>query len=142
MAESPLHMPDHPDFTPVPVRSRVDGWTAERQRVFISALRARRCVDAAARTAGLSRESAYRLRRKPGAESFAAAWDAALAAVPRGTTSASLVWHRALYRTARPVIRKGETVGHLIQPDNRALLSLLGRVDRLTRGIEGGESSR
>jgi len=42
----------------------------------------------------MSREGAYRLRRRPGAESFAAAWDSILAAWPRGTSSPALVWHR------------------------------------------------
>jgi hypothetical protein len=86
--------PQVPDFTPVPVRTRRDGWTAERQRLFIRALAQSPCIDAAARAAGMSRERAYRLRRRPGAESFAAAWDSILAARPRGTSSPALVWHR------------------------------------------------
>ena len=142
MIVSPTHVPDSLAFTPVPVRSRVDGWTAERQRVFISALRALRCVDAAARAAGLSRESAYRLRRKSGAGSFVAAWDAALSAVPRGTTSASLQWHRALYGTYRPAKGRGVALGQEGQLDNRVLVSMLGRFERLTRGVKDGESSR
>jgi hypothetical protein len=42
----------------------------------------------------MSRESAYRLRRREGAGSFAAAWDSILAARPRGASSFALVWHR------------------------------------------------
>lgn len=42
----------------------------------------------------MSRESAYRLRRRKGAESFAAAWDSILAARPRGSSSPALIWHR------------------------------------------------
>ena len=42
----------------------------------------------------MSRESAYRLRRRSGAESFAAAWDSILAARPRGSSSPALIWHR------------------------------------------------
>ncbi|MFN3388890.1 MAG: hypothetical protein ACK40O_08145 [Allosphingosinicella sp.] len=81
-------------FSPVPARARRDGWTADRQRVFIEGLAQSGCVGKAAAAAGMSRESAYRLRRRAGAEGFAAAWDACLAARPRGTSSPALVWHR------------------------------------------------
>ncbi|MGA9581542.1 MAG: hypothetical protein WBR13_06200 [Allosphingosinicella sp.] len=78
----------------MPVRARNDGWTAERQRAFITALARTGCIGRAAAAAGMSRESAYRLRRRKGAESFAAAWDSILAAPPRGTSSLDLIWHR------------------------------------------------
>jgi hypothetical protein len=83
-----------PAFEPAPGRARKDGWTAERQRTFIATLARTGCVGRAAAAAGMSRESAYRLRRRRGAESFAAAWDSILAARPRGTSSPALVWHR------------------------------------------------
>lgn len=87
-----------PDFTPVPCRARRDGWTADRQRAFIAALACTGCVGKAAREAGMSRESAYRLRRRRGAEGFAAAWDSILAARPRGSSSLELIWHRLVRR--------------------------------------------
>lgn len=80
----------------IPTRARRDGWTIERQRAFIATLISVGCVRLAAAAAGMSRESAYRLRRRKGAESFAAAWDSILAARPRGTSSPALVWHRLL----------------------------------------------
>lgn len=86
--------PRVPTFTPVPVRTRCDGWTVERQLAFIGALAETLCVGAAARAAGMSREGAHRLRRRKQAGSFAAAWDSILAARPRGTSSPALVWHR------------------------------------------------
>jgi hypothetical protein len=86
--------PPPPPFAPVSLRSRRDGWTVERQRTFIAALAGTGCVGRAALEAGMSRESAYRLRRRKGAESFAAAWDSILAARPRGTSSLALIWHR------------------------------------------------
>lgn len=67
-----------PLFHPVPVRPRGDGWTAERQAQFIGMLAQTGSVVAAAQAVGMGRESAYRLRRRPGAAGFAAAWDAAL----------------------------------------------------------------
>ena len=60
-------------------RPRHDGWTREKQATFIVALRRTRNVTRAAAAAGMSRESAYRLRARPSAAGFAAAWDLALA---------------------------------------------------------------
>lgn len=42
----------------------------------------------------MSRESAYRLRRRKGADRFVRAWDSILAARPLGTSSLALIWHR------------------------------------------------
>jgi len=60
-------------------KPRRDGWTAGRQLRFLAALARTRSVTQAAAFAGMSRESAYRLRRRPGAGLFAAAWDNAVA---------------------------------------------------------------
>ncbi|MET0370373.1 MAG: hypothetical protein ABW039_03245 [Sphingobium sp.] len=66
-------------FTPVPLaRHRHDGWTPNTQRRFVDALGALGSVGQAARAVGMTRASAYRLRARAGAESFAAAWDRAL----------------------------------------------------------------
>jgi molybdenum-dependent DNA-binding transcriptional regulator ModE len=51
-------------FTPVPVRPRDDGWTAERRIAFIEKLADCGSVTAAARHVGMRRESARRLRRR------------------------------------------------------------------------------
>ena len=67
-----------PAFHPVPVGPRKDGWTPGRQAAFIGLLAETRSVEAACRAISMGRESAYRLRKRPGAAGFAAAWDAAL----------------------------------------------------------------
>jgi hypothetical protein len=68
-----------PDFTPVPLaRIRHDGWTPERQRQFLIALAAMGTVDSAARAVGMSRISAYKLKGRSDAESFAREWDRAI----------------------------------------------------------------
>ena len=67
-----------PPFYPVPTRTRRDGWTVERQADFLGMLAETGSVIGACEAVGMSRKSAYRLRALPGAESFAAAWDAAL----------------------------------------------------------------
>ena len=70
-----------PPFLPVPLRTRRDGWTPARQARFIGLLVQLGCVRRAAAALGLSRESAYRLRRHAGAGSFRAAWDTAIKGV-------------------------------------------------------------
>ena len=66
-------------FTPVPrKRVRYNGWTVQRQKDFIAALAASGCVAQACAHVSMSKASAYGLRAKDGAESFAAAWDRAV----------------------------------------------------------------
>lgn len=71
--------PPLPAFTPVPRKTaRHDGWTPERQRAFIEALADSGSVTRAAGMVNMAQANCYTLRRAPGAESFRAAWDAAL----------------------------------------------------------------
>lgn len=55
---------------------RRDGWTPDRQLRFLDALARTRSVSRAAASAGMSRESAYRLRTRVAL--FAGLWDRAL----------------------------------------------------------------
>jgi hypothetical protein len=70
---------DPADYRWVPVRRRPrsDGWTEEKQRRFIEVLADTGLVSAAAKAVGMSRETAYRLRRSPHGAAFARAWSAA-----------------------------------------------------------------
>ncbi|MCR2833528.1 hypothetical protein [Parerythrobacter lacustris] len=52
--------------------------TPDLQRRFISTLAATGIVKQAAKSIGRSLEALYKMRHRPGAEGFAAAWDAAL----------------------------------------------------------------
>ena len=65
-------------FRPVPVRARRDGWTPLLQLRFILNLARGMGPSEAARLLGRSRQTAYALRDRPGAEEFAAAWDGAV----------------------------------------------------------------
>lgn len=58
-----------------PERRRRDGWTADRQLRFLDVLARTRSVTRAARAAGMSRESAYRLRSRKQGLLFAHLWD-------------------------------------------------------------------
>jgi hypothetical protein len=98
-----------PDYPVAPVRPRLDGWTVDRQRAFLEALADTGCVTPAARSVGMSPESAYRLRRKPGAEAFGKAWDGAIAHGIKKLTDIAL--ERAITGTPSEVWFKGEHVG-------------------------------
>jgi hypothetical protein len=76
-AEPPLDDYLH-TFTPVPTRLRRDGWTPEKQRAFIAHLRQHGSVHKAAKTVGMSHQSAWRLRNHPKAGEFAVAWERAM----------------------------------------------------------------
>ncbi len=67
-------------FAPVHRHTRrSDGWSAENQRDFVAALARLGNVDRAAHTIGRTSAGAYKVRTSANAESFAAAWDGALA---------------------------------------------------------------
>lgn len=66
-------------FIPVTLRPRNDGWSPELQLRFIELLAGGATPGGAAGRLGKNRQNAYALRRRPGAESFAAAWDSAVA---------------------------------------------------------------
>jgi hypothetical protein len=77
LGDPTTYNPDEYRWVPVRRQARYDGWTEEKQRRFIEVLADTGLVGTSARAVGLTRESAYRLRRAAGAEAFAAAWDAA-----------------------------------------------------------------
>lgn len=54
-------------------------WTIARMQTFIATLRRTRNVAAAARAAGMSRRSTYRLRARLPGHPFDRAWEAAMA---------------------------------------------------------------
>ena len=126
-----------PAFLPVPLRTRRDGWTPVRQARFIALLAETACVRKAAQLLGMTRESAYRLRRHPGAGSFRAAWDTAVrgTAQPRWkftpvearTLALEGPFHIALYRGRACTIWRN--------PDDSRILSAINRLDRLIGGV-------
>ena len=116
--------PKPPDlFTPVAVRPRHDGWTAERQIAFIEKLADCGSVSAAAAFVGMSRESARRLRLRPSGRTFRDAWDAALDCSYGALEEAAL--ERARKGVARPVFFHGEQVGEWRHFDERLTMFLL-----------------
>lgn len=124
-----------PVFHAVPGRARSDGWTPLRQAEFIGLLAETRSVSKAAQTLGMRRETAYRLRQRPWAESFCAAWDAALGREgmepfkghirpSRKVTLPELEW-RVETGLWQVIIRAGRYRGVRQKAGNSALLALV-----------------
>lgn len=81
----------------------------------------------------MGRQSAYALRSRPGAESFAAAWDAAAAQAARrriGARAGEGLYARAVEGVPVPIRYRRAVVAVERRYDNAALIRLLGIVDR------------
>jgi hypothetical protein len=102
---------------------RSNSITPERQRRFIATLAATGIVTQAARSIGKSMEALYKLRAKPGAEGFAAAWDAALDRGMQRLEDCAL--ERAIQGTPTPIVSGGKLLGTWDKPDNTLLRFLL-----------------
>jgi hypothetical protein len=106
------------DFTPVTRKcARHDGWTPARQKAFIEALADYGSVRDACQVVGLATTGAYQLRRQPGAEEFAAAWEAALACAVKRLEDTLM--DRALNGVEVPVYSYGKLLGTRTQHNDR-----------------------
>lgn len=116
------------EITSPALRPQHNGWTLARQRRFLDCLEALGSVAAAARSAGMSRQSAYWLRRQPGGQAFAAAWDAAVADTSR--LIEDLAMDRLVEGEEEVIERQGEVVAVRRRPcDVRLLLFQLNRLE-------------
>ena len=130
--------PEPAQFTPAPTRNRHAGWTAERQRRFIDHLSLTGSVGEAAAIAGVTSRSAYMLRNRAGAESFARAWDAALSLA--ATRLAAIAFDRALHGRSERFYKDGELVMERKMPSDYLLTWLLARLDPLQFGSPGAKA--
>jgi hypothetical protein len=109
------HEPLDPDdpllgFKPVPhTAPRRNSIVPARQRAFIAALAECGIVKQAARGIGASMEALYKLRQKPGAEEFRAAWDLAIDRGVGRLEDTALA--RAIEGEERMVVSAGEVLG-------------------------------
>ncbi|MHA6770021.1 LysR family transcriptional regulator [Sphingobium ummariense] len=74
----------NPPAQPAPSSTRRGRWSADRQRLFLTALLSTGNVSQAAQVAGMSRSSAHRLRRRLAGTPFDRTWDRALALHAQG----------------------------------------------------------
>ena len=111
------------DFAPVPRNYRHDGWTPERQRAFIEALADTGSVQRAAAQVNMSTEGAYYLRRQPAADSFRAAWNAAL---DHGVQRMKdIAFERAVEGELIPILAGGKLIGYRRRYNDRLLMFCL-----------------
>lgn len=151
MGRSPTHkLRRRPGwFRLVPLRARRDGWDEARQCAFLVHLYLTGSASAAARGVGMSRASAYRLRARAGAASFAAAWDRVLTPPGTGRVAAAREDFRKVTDAAlfarlemplvQPVVFRGRMVGIRRKGDNSALLRLVRRMARESSGSQSCE---
>jgi len=92
---------------------------------FLRALAAGHSVAEAARSVGMSRQSAYRLRARLKGEPFDIAWEAAFQHGYDALAEAAL--ERAIHGVEVPVFHKGEQVGAYRRFDERLTCFLLAR---------------
>ena len=133
-------MPRLPPFYPVPTRTRRDGWTVQRQADFLGMLAETGSVLGACEAVGMSRKSAYRLRSLPGAESFAAAWDAALGMPLRKVTPPALNFFGETL--VQLVLFRGRYRGSWAKSDTSTLLRLVHHLDRTASEATLGHTVR
>jgi hypothetical protein len=120
------------DFAPVPVRARHDGWTPKKQYFFILGLARGFTPARAAAILGMTRKTAYELRKMPGGEGFATAWRAAVtrARERRLAARGPSLADRALRGEWVPRLYRGRLVGWSHRPGNMRAMGLLKRLDR------------
>lgn len=113
------------EWIPVARQPRSDGWSPSLQKRFIEALADSGSVTEAARAVQKSVTSCYRLRRAPGAEGFAAAWEIALAQASQRLID--IAFDRAINGTEEPVLDKDGHCIYVRQRTNDRLLMFLLR---------------
>lgn len=112
---------------------RQDGWTPERQARFLRELGATHCVSTAARAAGMSRQSAYKLRNRLRGEPFDIAWQAAFRR--QYDALAEAVVERAIHGVEVPHFYKGELIHTSRRYDERAAVTLLALRERFSLAL-------
>ena len=126
-------LPDQPPLPAMPFdgvpledsRNRLAGWSADRQRLFLTHLAETGSVHLACGSARLSARGAYRLRARSPA--FARGWDMAQR-LSVGRLSA-IAFDRALNGRHEQVYRDGELGAERRVPNDKLLMWLLARLD-------------
>ena len=100
-----------------------DRWTPDKMADFLRQLSATHSVSAAAKSVGMSRQSAYRLRSRLKGLPFDLAWDVAFHHSYDNLAHAAL--ERALNGVEVPIFHRGEQVGSFRRFDERLTVALL-----------------
>jgi hypothetical protein len=123
-----------PTQLPTPANpERHNQWTPERMSGFLRELAACQNVSQAARSVGMSRQSAYKLRDRLADKAFALAWEVALESGLQQLAHALM--DRALNGEEVAVFYQGEQVGTQRKFDNRLGTWLLANPLELGRNV-------
>jgi hypothetical protein len=115
-----------------PQIDRDDRWTPDRMADFLGNLGATQSVSEAARSVGMSRQSAYRLRARLKGQPFDIAWETAFQHAYDDLAQVAL--ERATHGVEMPVFHGGEQVGSYRKYDERLTCFLLAQ--RSTIGVQ------
>lgn len=113
---------------------RHDGWTGERQRLFLQSLSEGSSVTHACRLVGLTVQSAYAFRRAARGVSFAIGWQAAQLLCRE--TLADTLLDRALHGTDHIHFARDGSETHYRRHDNHFALKMLARMDRMANAAQ------
>jgi hypothetical protein len=119
-------------FPTARMRTRADGWTAERQRAFCEALADCGLVRDAAAAVGMTAQSAYRLKRRAEGKGFALAWAAALLLARQRLIDLAI--ERAMDGNSDAYFKDGELVGERRKKDVRHLLAAITKLENAQSG--------
>lgn len=132
--QTPDNEPNLPATTGSARAVREDGWTPRRQAEFLRMLATTQCVSSAARSVGMGRQSAYKLRARLDDKPFGAAWRM----ITTGGAHEALLeaaLSRAIHGVEVSHYWQGELVGTTRRYDERLTASLLksGMLERASR---------
>lgn len=111
------------DCAPLEPPQAEQRWSRAKQVAFLQHLAASHSVTAAARSVGMSRQSAYRLRARLKGQPFDLAWAAAFDSVFNALAHAAM--ERAIHGVEVPYLHNGEVVHVGRRFDERLTLGLL-----------------
>lgn len=111
-------------------------WTPAKMAAFLRALASTHSVSAAAKSVGMSRMAAYRLRARTRGKAFDQAWDSAFRQSYANLPYAAL--DRALNGIEVPVYYKGEKIDSYRRFDERLTVALLRMAGNPTTLVVGG----
>lgn len=134
LPRSAAQPPVRPRPSPAAAHARRDGWSPQRQRIFLEAIAEGSTVGEACAHVGLSPASAYALRRRAAGTSFRLGWDAANL-LARDKVADTLL-ARAIEGQTETYTR-GDAIFTRHRYDNRLATTMLARLDRLAEDAQG-----
>lgn len=121
-----------------PAETRYDGWTPDKQTMFLRTVSEGHSITFACRIVGMSTQSAYALRRAARGAGFALGWQAAL--ILGRERLADEMLDRALNGVIETITSHDGKVTERRRQDNRLGMAMLSRMDRIADAARGEAS--